>query len=100
MTLKKTADYISKNILSADAKRGDIGNTSTQYAELFDSMGFDAITVAPYEDDGNHSAFAEMGHRARTHINPGAHDFEMLETDGVKLYEFCTKCRNGTPRLT
>ncbi len=52
-TLQKTAEYIKNNypdiFLIADAKRGDIGNTSKMYAKaFFENMPFDAVTVAPY----------------------------------------------------
>jgi len=49
-TMKKTIDIIPDDILIiADAKRGDIGNTSQMYAEaIFDNLGFDAVTVNPY----------------------------------------------------
>ncbi|MFM9074656.1 MAG: orotidine-5'-phosphate decarboxylase, partial [Bacteroidota bacterium] len=49
-TLRKTAEYIGdQHLRIADAKRGDIGNTSERYARaFFQSMSYDAITVAPY----------------------------------------------------
>ena len=52
-SLKKTIEYINKKypeiFTIADAKRGDIGNTSTRYAKaFFDDMKFDSVTVAPY----------------------------------------------------
>ena len=49
-SLKKTVDYIPKDIFTiADAKRGDIGNTSKKYAQtFFSTYNFDSITVAPY----------------------------------------------------
>ena len=49
-SLKKTLDYIPENIFAiADAKRGDIGNTSKMYAEAFyDNFNFDAVTLSPY----------------------------------------------------
>lgn len=50
ISLKKTLDYIPENIFKiADAKRGDIGNTSNMYAKsFFESFNFDAITLSPY----------------------------------------------------
>src|SRR5690349_2009354 len=50
LSLQKTIEYIPKNCFTiADAKRGDIGNTSSLYAKaFFETMDFDAITVAPY----------------------------------------------------
>ena len=49
-SLQKTLDYIPKDIFTiADAKRGDIGNTSSMYAKaFFENMDFDSVTVAPY----------------------------------------------------
>ena len=49
-TMERTVQYIPRDHFKiADAKRGDIGNTSTQYAKaFFETMPFDAITVAPY----------------------------------------------------
>ena len=49
-SLQKTLDYIPENIFTiADAKRGDIGNTSSMYARaFFENMNFDSVTVAPY----------------------------------------------------
>ena len=49
-SLQKTLEYIPENIFTiADAKRGDIGNTSNMYAKaFFETMNFDAVTVAPY----------------------------------------------------
>ena len=49
-SLKKTLEYIPKEIFTiADAKRGDIGNTSKMYAKtFFDTYNFDSVTVAPY----------------------------------------------------
>ena len=50
MSLEKTLNYIPDSIFTiADAKRGDIGNTSTMYAKaFFEDLEFDAVTVAPY----------------------------------------------------
>ena len=49
-SLQKTLDYIPKDVFTiADAKRGDIGNTSSMYAKaFFENMDFDSVTVAPY----------------------------------------------------
>jgi orotidine-5'-phosphate decarboxylase len=93
MTLKKTADYIPREHFKiADAKRGDIGNTSTQYAKaFFDSMGFDAITVAPYMGEDSVKPFLAFAEKWAIVLgltsNPGAHDFEMLQAGETRLYE-------------
>ncbi|MFI5163686.1 MAG: orotidine-5'-phosphate decarboxylase, partial [Bacteroidia bacterium] len=83
--LEKTADYLKnfKNIFTiADAKRGDIGNTSSMYAQAFFSlMDFDAITVAPYMGEDSVTPFLEYEGKwvillALT-SNKGALDFQL-----------------------
>lgn len=83
-SLEKTADYLKefKNIFSiADAKRGDIGNTSSMYAQaFFGSMDFDGITVAPYMGEDSVTPFLQYEGKwvillALT-SNKGAHDFQ------------------------
>ena len=95
--LDQTVDYIRKNhpdqFIIADAKRGDIGNTSALYARaFFDNMGVDALTVAPYM--GSDSVKPFLGHDGKWVIllaltsNPGSHDFQFLETGaGQRLFE-------------
>jgi orotidine-5'-phosphate decarboxylase len=93
-TLEKTVNIIPPGILKiADAKRGDIGNTSYQYARaFFESMPFDAITVAPYMGQDSISPFLEFKDKwviilALT-SNKGSNDFQFLDTnDNRKLYE-------------
>ena len=92
-SLKKTIDYIPKNILTiADAKRGDIGNTSNYYARTFyDTYGFDAITIAPYMGSDSVSPFLRDDKWAiilGLTSNSGAMDFQnqMLQ-NGLKVYE-------------
>ena len=60
-SLQRTVEYIPENIFTiADAKRGDIGNTSKKYAEtFFSTYGFDSITVAPYMGDDSITPFLE-----------------------------------------
>ena len=77
----------------ADAKRGDIGNTSKKYAEAFlDHMNFDAITVSPYMGEDSLRPFLEIPGKwiivlALT-SNPGSQDFQQLMTSsGLYLYE-------------
>ena len=82
-TMERTADYIpSTHFKIADAKRGDIGNTSAQYAKaFFDTLKFDAITVAPYMGEDSIKPFLE--HKDKWTIilgltsNIGAKDFEL-----------------------
>ena len=100
--LKETIDYIPDDILIiADAKRGDIGNTSKQYASaMFDSLGADAITVSPYM--GSDSIHPFYGFDGKWVIilgltsNKGSADFQMIETDeGKPLYlELLWKAKN------
>lgn len=82
-SLKKTFDYIPSNIFTiADAKRGDIGNTSRYYADtFFDYLKADSVTVAPYMGEDSVSPFLEYENNwvillALT-SNKGALDFQM-----------------------
>ena len=82
-TLERTVNYIpSTHFKIADAKRGDIGNTSAQYAKaFFEALNFDAITVAPYMGEDSVKPFLE--HKDKWTIllgltsNSGAKDFEL-----------------------
>jgi orotidine-5'-phosphate decarboxylase len=94
-SLQKTLDYIPKDIFTiADAKRGDIGNTSALYARaFFEQMNFDSITVAPYMGSDSVKPFLEFPNKwvillAHT-SNPGSKDFQLLKSagSGRKLYE-------------
>jgi orotidine-5'-phosphate decarboxylase len=82
-TLEKTVNYIpSSHFKIADAKRGDIGNTSSFYAKaFFDTMNFDAITVAPYMGEDSVRPFLEYKDKWTILLgltsNPGAADFEL-----------------------
>ena len=76
----------------ADAKRGDIGNTSAQYAKaFFETLPFDAITVAPYMGEDSIKPFLEYENKFTIVLgltsNKGANDFEMLKTGDNYLYE-------------
>src|SRR4051812_21400620 len=81
--MEKTVDYIpSTHFKIADAKRGDIGNTSTQYARaFFKTLNFDAITVAPYMGEDSVKPFLEYKNKWAIVLgltsNIGAKDFEM-----------------------
>lgn len=93
-TLQKTLDYIPKDCFTiADAKRGDIGNTSSLYAKaFFEVMNFDSITVAPYMGEDSVKPFLEFSDKwviLLIHTsNPGSVDIQQLETrDGKYVYE-------------
>ncbi len=98
ISLKKTIDYIPSQLLTiADAKRGDIGNTSEMYAEtFFNYYQFDAVTVAPYMGKDSVIPFLKDNKwvilLALT-SNSGSLDFQMLDVGtsinkpGTKLFE-------------
>jgi orotidine-5'-phosphate decarboxylase len=96
LSLEKTIDYIRSNypeiFIIADAKRGDIGNTSAKYASaFFDELGADAVTVAPYM--GHDSVLPFLNHKDKWVIllaltsNAGSADFQYLTSDNKKLFE-------------
>ncbi len=82
-SLEKTVNYIpQEHFKIADAKRGDIGNTSSQYAKaFFETMNFDAITVAPYMGKDSVRPFLEYEGKWAIVLgltsNSGANDFEL-----------------------
>jgi orotidine-5'-phosphate decarboxylase len=96
--LEKTVDYIREKypdqFIIADAKRGDIGNTSSMYAQaFFENMGVDAVTVAPYMGEDSVSPFLNYDNKwvillALT-SNKGAFDFQFTESKEAeeKLFE-------------
>lgn len=83
--MEETVAYIPATHLKiADAKRGDIGNTSSQYAKaFFETIPFDAITVAPYMGEDSIRPFLEYDNKWTIVLgltsNKGARDFEMLK---------------------
>lgn len=93
-SLQKTIDYIPSDIFTiADAKRGDIGNTSKMYAKtFFEYYNFDSVTVAPYMGRDSVSPFLEFDNKwvillAAT-SNIGGEDFQYNElTKGNQLFE-------------
>lgn len=93
-SLEKTLNYIPKNIFTiADAKRGDIGNTSNLYAKtFFDTYNFDSVTVAPYMGSDSVEPFLSYDNKwvillALT-SNMGANNFQQLDlTNGKKVFE-------------
>lgn len=87
ISLEKTLQYIPENIFTiADAKRGDIGNTSALYARaFFEQMNFDAVTVAPYMGEDSVTPFLNFKNKwvillALT-SNAGANNFQMNKVD-------------------
>jgi len=94
VSLQKTLDYIPKNIFTiADAKRGDIGNTSNMYARaFFEKMNFDSVTVAPYMGSDSVTPFLEFKDKWAIVLaltsNKGGLDFQMIENiNGKQLFE-------------
>ena len=95
--LEKTVRYIRQNypdqFIIADAKRGDIGNTSAMYARsFFEDMDIDAVTVAPYMGEDSVTPFLTYAGKwvillALT-SNKGSHDFQLTEdTQGERIFE-------------
>ena len=96
-SLIKTFNYLPKNTFSiADAKRGDIGNTSAMYADAFfnqesSGLNFDSITVAPYMGKDSVAPFLNFKNKwvillALT-SNEGAKDFQFIKEDNEFLFE-------------
>ncbi len=91
--MEQTVNYISSDHFKiADAKRGDIGNTSSQYAKaFFEKLNFDAITVAPYMGADSIQPFLEYEDKWTIVLgltsNKGSEDFEQLKTGQNYLYE-------------
>lgn len=92
-SMERTLAYIPRNIFTiADAKRGDIGNTSTQYAKtFFETYEFDSVTIAPYMGKDSVAPFLEFKDKWGIVLgitsNEGSLDFQHLLTDGKPLYE-------------
>ena len=91
--LEKTMAYIPENIFTiADAKRGDIGNTSSLYAKtFFEYLNFDAVTVAPYMGIDSVTPFLKKNKFVillGLTSNKGSHDFQFTELkNGKRIYE-------------
>ena len=95
-TLEQTVKYIKENypdiFVIADAKRGDIGNTSKMYAKAFlENMPFDALTVAPYMGEDSVTPFLSYKDKWVVLLaltsNKGADDFQYHNEDGLRLFE-------------
>ncbi len=96
MSLQKTIEYINQNhpeiFTIADAKRGDIGNTSTMYAKaFFEDLGFDSVTVAPYMGQDSVEPFLAFENKHTILLgltsNSGSKDFQKLSFDEHSLFE-------------
>ncbi|MBT8282904.1 MAG: orotidine-5'-phosphate decarboxylase [Muriicola sp.] len=94
--LSRTMEYINSNypeiLTIADAKRGDIGNTATQYAKaFFEDLSFDAVTVAPYMGRDSVEPFLKFRDKFTILLaltsNPGAFDFQTKTIEGKELYK-------------
>ncbi len=95
-SLQKTIEYINENypdiFTIADAKRGDIGNTSSMYAKaFFEDLKFDSVTVAPYMGKDSVEPFLAFENKHTIMLaltsNEGAFDFQTLQTNTQELYK-------------
>jgi orotidine-5'-phosphate decarboxylase len=110
-SLERTMEYLNAShpemFTIADAKRGDIGNTSTRYAKaFFETMDFDSITIAPYMGKDSVEPFLEFRDRHTILLaltsNQGAFDFQTKNVDGQELYKevlSVSKTYKGAERL-
>jgi orotidine-5'-phosphate decarboxylase len=91
--MEETLNLIPKECFTiADAKRGDIGNTSSMYARaFFKRLNFDSITVAPYMGEDSLSPFFAFEDKWVICLgltsNAGSKDFQVLESEGQKIYQ-------------
>ena len=97
LAFERTVAYLNENypeqFIIADAKRGDIGNTSQMYARtFFETYNLDALTVAPYMGEDSVTSF--LAYEGKWVIllaltsNKGSHDFQLMEdAQGVRLFE-------------
>jgi orotidine-5'-phosphate decarboxylase len=91
--MEKTVRYIGDSHFKiADAKRGDIGNTSAQYAKaFFETLPFDSVTVAPYMGEDSVKPFLQFENKWAIVLgltsNKGAEDFELQVMEDEQLYE-------------
>lgn len=102
--LEKTIKYLNKNhpeiFTIADAKRGDIGNTSTRYAKaFFEDLEFDSITIAPYMGKDSVEPFLAFENKHTILLaltsNQGAYDFQTKIIDGKELYKTVLETSQG-----
>jgi orotidine-5'-phosphate decarboxylase len=95
-SLEKTINYLNENhpniFTIADAKRGDIGNTSSMYAKaFFEDLAFDSVTVAPYMGKDSVEPFLAFENKHTIMLaltsNEGAFDFQTQQVEGKELYK-------------
>ena len=95
-SLEKTINYLNEThpeiFTIADAKRGDIGNTSSMYAKaFFEDLAFDSVTVAPYMGKDSVEPFLAFENKHTIMLaltsNEGAFDFQTKKVDGKELYK-------------
>ncbi len=95
-SLQKTINYLNEMhpeiFTIADAKRGDIGNTSSMYAKaFFEDLNFDSVTVAPYMGKDSVEPFLDFESKHTIMLaltsNEGAFDFQTKDSDGKELYK-------------
>ncbi len=95
-SLEKTINYLNTNypevFTIADAKRGDIGNTSTMYAKaFFEDLAFDSVTVAPYMGKDSIEPFLAFENKHTILLaltsNKGAFDFQVKISEGKEIYK-------------
>ncbi|MGE0569059.1 MAG: orotidine-5'-phosphate decarboxylase [Bacteroidia bacterium] len=100
ISFEKTVNYIKanypKHLIIADAKRGDIGNTSSMYAKaFFETFNCDALTIAPYMGSDSIKPFLEFKNKWCVVLaltsNKGAFDFQFLQSDNLPLHETVIK---------
>ena len=96
VSLEKLIKYVNKQYPDvstiADAKRGDIGNSSSRYAKaFFEGFGFDSITVSPYMGRDSIEPFLSFENRHTIILaltsNSGSEDFQFISSEGKKVYE-------------
>jgi len=99
-SLEKTINYLNQKypeiFTIADAKRGDIGNTSSRYAKaFFEDLGFDSVTVAPYMGKDSVEPFLAFENRHTILLaltsNEGAFDFQTKNMEGEEFYKSVLK---------
>jgi orotidine-5'-phosphate decarboxylase len=103
-SLQKTIEYINTNypeiFTIADAKRGDIGNTSSMYAKaFFEDLNFDSVTVAPYMGKDSVEPFLAFENKHTIMLaltsNEGAFDFQTKIIEGKELYKTVLETSKG-----
>ena len=103
-SLQKTIEYLNvmhpEIFTIADAKRGDIGNTSSMYAKaFFEDLSFDSVTVAPYMGKDSIEPFLTFKNKHTIMLaltsNQGAFDFQTKETEGQELYKKVLETSKG-----